>query len=79
MAYTFTDVQKSKLERIATAMMLGADILDAAGVPVEHVAVANLMEGHAEVMRLLYPNGVPAEAIDECCPCGQPIGHGIIQ
>ena len=76
MAHKFTDVQKSKLERIATAMMSGVDILFAAGVPAGE-ADLHLAEGYAAIMRLLYPNGEPAAEIDTTCKCGQ--DHGIIQ
>jgi hypothetical protein len=77
MTAQFTDEQKSKLERIATAMMLATDILDAAGVPAGD-ADRHLAEGHVAIMKLLYPNGVPTEEIDKHCKCGQPLDHGII-
>jgi hypothetical protein len=77
MAHTFTAEQTDKLERIATAMLLGVDILFEAGVPTGD-ADLHLAEGHVAIMRLLYPNGVPADPIDEHCACGQSLDHGTI-
>jgi hypothetical protein len=71
----FTDDQKQKLERIATAMLVGMDILSDAGVEAANPAVAHLAQGHAEIMRVLYPDGVPVAPGEEVCPCGQPSTH----
>lgn len=57
MTTQFTDEQKSKLERIAKAMLVGMDILAAAGVPADDAAVAHLAEGSVAILNLVHPEG----------------------
>ena len=58
MKYTFTEEQKSKLARIAEAMMIGTDILCEAGVPADDQAVSHLAEGFVAVMNHVRPEGM---------------------
>jgi hypothetical protein len=72
----FTDEQKSKLARLAEAMMRGVEILSDAGVDLLNPAIVHLAEGSVAITGLL--DEALAE-IDKACACGQPLGHGVIQ
>jgi hypothetical protein len=56
---TFTAEETDKLERIAKAMLAGMDILAAAGVPADDVAVAHMAEGSVAILNHIHPEGEP--------------------